>query len=141
MSVRITTEFVTAFWKVKNCTQPAYSFYNIMIIMLSKYICHCNMEFFVFQGFFLIFHFSAFFAGGQPCQFCPVVGKVLFFDAFIWKYPEILYILYLVIYWNCLLFCFFWQFAIKNLAHNNHYVVWSAVPAVLACAAGVQLHP
>ena len=30
----------------------------------------------------------------------------------------------------------FWQSAIKRMAHNNHYVVWGVVPAVLACAAG-----
>ena len=42
----------------------------------------------------------------------------------------------------CLLFCpIFWQSAIKSMAHNNHYVVWGAVPAVLACAAGGQPHP
>ena len=39
-----------------------------MIIMLSKYICHCNMESFVFQGFFLLFHDQGVFTTGQVCQ-------------------------------------------------------------------------
>ena len=46
----------------------AYSLYNIMIIMLSKYICHCNTESFVFQGFFLLFHDQGVFTTGQVCQ-------------------------------------------------------------------------
>ena len=54
---------------------------NIMIIMLSKYICYCNMEAFVFQGFFLTFHFGCFYSEARYASQAMFV-KMLFCAAF-----------------------------------------------------------
>ena len=125
-----------------------------MIIMLSKYICHCNTEFSVFQGFFLIFLYLVVLQGDSHVSSVSSAGEAVLFVAVLWKYSGILYILYSVIllecpflgflgavchkysvprlYKDCGWFfgsvcCFYVPGNCNIVAHNNHYVVWGTV--------------
>ena len=98
--------------------------YNIMIIMLSKYICHCNTECSVFQGFFLIFLYLVILQGiRMPSLFC-LQEDFFFLNIVCRKSPGKPVHIAAGGPLACLLFCpIFWQSAIKSMAHNNHYVV------------------
>ena len=88
--------------------------------------------------------FSVFgnFAGDTHAKFVPPVRSFFLFKC---RFPENSGKPYTYYSWRFVsmpvALPIFWQPAIKSMAHNNHYVVWGAVPAVLACAAGGQPHP